>query len=175
MHSAKKLLGGLPFVSRTFEGRFKDNPYVLDMDANLYIGPADHVSRDEHSAIEVVYHFLNQTGRLDLPLRELLRDRCFLLDAFAAFDEARREDGGEEFRLHVFGTYDGEPLQGDTDDELPAGPCGKSINELKLRFYNICSKLDAQFHQRSLNPLQRTAEARFTVHLRRGKGAGAAS
>ena len=71
----KKLLGGLSFVSRTFEGTFKETPYVLDMDANLYIGPADAVSRDEHSAVEVVYHFLRQTGRLDLNLRELLSNR----------------------------------------------------------------------------------------------------
>ena len=173
MQSGKKLLGGLSFVSRTFEGRFKDNPYVLDMDANLYIGPADHVSRDEHSAVEVVYHFLNQTGRLELPLRELLRDRRALLDGFAAFDEARRDDGGEEFRLFIFGTYDGEPLQPD-DDELPAGPCGKSINELKLRFYNLCARLDREFSQRTLDGRQRAAEARFTGHLRRGKGGSAA-
>ncbi|MCP4047037.1 MAG: hypothetical protein GY732_13745, partial [Gammaproteobacteria bacterium] len=44
-----KLLGGLPFVSRTFEGYFTDTPYVLDMDANLYLGPADHLSRDMHA------------------------------------------------------------------------------------------------------------------------------
>ena len=157
----------LPFVSRTFEGHFKDNPYVLDMDANLYIGPADHVSRDEHSAIEVVYHFLSQTGRVGLPMRLLLRDRLAVLDAFTAFDEARLDGGGEEFRLYIFGTYDGEPLQDEGDDELPAGPCGKTINELKLRFYNICSRLDTDFQQRRLNPRQKAAETRFTGYLRR--------
>lgn len=167
MHAGKKLLGGLPFVSRTFEGHFKDNPYVLDMDANLYIGPADHVSRDEHSAIEVVYHFLSQTGRVSLPMRLLLRDRLAVLDAFTAFDEARLDGGGEEFRLYIFGTYDGEPLQDEGDDELPAGPCGKTINELKLRFYNICSRLDTDFQQRRLNPRQKAAETRFTGYLRR--------
>ncbi len=167
MHPGKKLLGGLPFVSRTFEGHFKDNPYVLDMDANLYIGPADHISRDEHSAIEVVYHFLNQTGRVELPLRELLRNRLALLDAFAAFDDARLDDGGEEFHLYIFGTYDGEPLQDAGDDELPAGPCGKTINELKLRFYNICSRLDSEFQKRQLSSRQRAAESRFTGYLRR--------
>ena len=33
----RKLLGNFPFISRTFEGRFKDNPYVLDADGNLFI------------------------------------------------------------------------------------------------------------------------------------------
>ena len=167
MHSGKKLLGGLPFVGRTFEGHFKDNPYVLDMDANLYIGPADDRSRDEHSAIEVVYHFLSQTGRVRLPLRELLRDRLALLDAFAAFDEARQGAGDSEFRLYIFGTYDGEPLQEPGDDELPAGPCGKTVNELKLRFYNICSRLDGAFQTRQLSERQKAAEARFTGYVRR--------
>jgi hypothetical protein len=169
MHSDKKLLGGLSFVSRTFEGRFKENPYVLDMDANLYIGPADHLSRDEHSAIEVVYHFLSQTGKVRRSLRELLRNRLQLLDAFAAFDDARKESGSEEFRIYVFGTYDGEPLQGAGDDELPAGPCGKSINELKLRFYNLCAKLDKDFQTRAMNEEQRKTEARFTAYVRRAK------
>jgi len=70
-----KLLGSLPFVSRTFEGRFEDTPFVLDMDANLYIGPADHLSRDQHAAVEVVFHFLSQTGRIQAPVRRVLRDR----------------------------------------------------------------------------------------------------
>ena len=75
MQASRKLLGGSPFVSRTFEGQFKGNPYALDMDANLYIGPADHLSRDEPSGIEVIYHFLAQTGRIDQSLEERLRDR----------------------------------------------------------------------------------------------------
>ena len=87
MPANKKLLGGLSFVSRTFEGQFRENPYVLDMDANLYVGPADHLSRDEHSGIEVIYHFLSQTGRVGLTLKELLRDRLALLDAFDALDQ----------------------------------------------------------------------------------------
>jgi hypothetical protein len=108
-----KLLGSLPFVSRTFEGHFKDSPYVLDMDANLYIGPADQYSRDQHAAVEVVYHFLAQTGRLTNPFAELLRDRRLLLAAFAAFDEARAEGAdaeSEEFRIRIHATYDGQPL-----------------------------------------------------------------
>ena len=53
--SPEKLLGDVSFVKRTFEGRFIDAPFVLDMDANLYVGPADDVSRDQHAAVEVVY------------------------------------------------------------------------------------------------------------------------
>jgi hypothetical protein len=50
-----KLLGSLPFVSRTFEGYIKDSPYVLDMDVNQYTGPADQFSRDPHAAVEVIF------------------------------------------------------------------------------------------------------------------------
>ncbi|MFT5391417.1 MAG: hypothetical protein ACI8PT_001612 [Gammaproteobacteria bacterium] len=75
MPDGHKLLGGLDFVSRTFEGEFKGNPFVLDLDANLYIGPADHVPRDEHAAIEVIFHFLNQTNRRIGAVREVLSDR----------------------------------------------------------------------------------------------------
>nr|MDJ0892733.1 hypothetical protein [Gammaproteobacteria bacterium] len=91
MASHTKLLGTLPFVSRTFEGGFKENPFVLDLDGNLYIGPADHVTRDEHATIEVVYHFLAEREKISGSVRELLRSRQLLLDAFAAFDEARSE------------------------------------------------------------------------------------
>ena len=107
----KKLLGSLSFVSRTFEGRFGENPYVLDMDANLYIGPADHMSRDEHSGIEVIYQFLKQTEKIEHPLRDLLRNRLYLLDAFSVFDQARAEGESDEFQSFIFGTYDGEPLR----------------------------------------------------------------
>lgn len=157
----KKLLGSLSFVSRTFEGSFKENPYVLDMDANLYIGPADHVSRDEHSAIEVVFHFLRQTGRIDGTLRDLLRDRGRLLEAFAAFDEARSEAAAEDFRVFVFGTYDGEPLLPVADDDLPAGPCGVAVNAIKQRFYEMCRRMDKEFAERDLSDSQREVEARF--------------
>lgn len=157
----KKLLGGLPFVSRTFEGTFKENPYVLDMDANLYIGPADHLSRDEHSAIEVVYHFLRQTGRIDLGLRELLGNRLRLLEAFRAFDEARAETDANDFRVLVFGTYDGEALVPGADDDLPAGPCGKTVNELKVRFYDLCRRKDTEFASRELPEDLARVEARF--------------
>ncbi|MCP5152030.1 MAG: hypothetical protein H6983_24690 [Ectothiorhodospiraceae bacterium] len=158
-----KLLGSLPFVTRTFEGNFKQSPFVLDMDANLYLGPADGTARDEHSAIEVVYHFLVQTERVELSVRDLLRDRSALLEAFAAFDDARVEDGDDEFRVLVFGTYDGEVLEPVRDDELPAGPCGCSVNAVKRRFYEICSRLDASFEQRVLDDRQRTAEQRFAT------------
>lgn len=161
MQTEKKLLGSLSFVSRTFEGTFTENPYVLDMDANLYIGPADHISRDEHSAIEVVYHFLRQTGRIEHSLKGLLANRIRLLEAFAAFDEARSESTGEEFRVFVFGTYDGEALIPGADDDLPAGPCGKTVNELKQRFYGLSRKLDESFAERELSPDLAAAEARF--------------
>lgn len=158
----KKLLGGLSFVSRTFEGSFKENPYVLDMDANLYIGPADHLSRDEHSAIEVVYHFLRQTSRIDLGVRELLGNRLRLLEAFQAFDEARAEEGGDDFRIFVFGTYDGEMLVPGVDDDLPAGPCGRTVNELKQRFYALCKRKDPEFSTRKISDELRGIERRFT-------------
>lgn len=45
LQASDKLLGCFPYISRTFEGKFRDNPCVLDRDANLYIGPADNVSR----------------------------------------------------------------------------------------------------------------------------------
>jgi hypothetical protein len=131
------------------------------MDANLYIGPADHISRDEHSGIEVIYHFLAQTGRITLPLKELLRNRLSLLDAFNALDEARSESGSAEFRVFIFGTYDGELLLPVADDDLPAGPCGKSVNELKLRFYKLCKRLDKEFAARPLDSIHRTIEHRF--------------
>ena len=163
MQGNNKLLGGLPFVSRTFEGHFKENPYVLDMDANLYIGPADQHSRDEHSAIEVIYHFLSQTGRIGLSFKAILRNRLELLDAFAALDDARMESEQEEFRVFIFGTYDGELLLPGADDYLPAGPCGKSVNSLKRRFYELCMRVDTHFEERQLDDRQRTVEARFTT------------
>ena len=163
MRANKKLLGGLSFVSRTLEGQFKENPYVLDMDANLYIGPADHLSRDEHSGIEVVYHFLSQTGRIELTLKELFRNRLSLLDAFDALDDARMESDSEEFRVFVFGTYDVELLLPSVDGEFPAGPCGKSINELKRRFYKICERIDAEFAARELTERHKEIEERFCV------------
>lgn len=157
-----KLLGTLPFVSRTFEGYFKDTPFVLDMDANLYVGPADHLSRDQHAAVEVVFHFLTQTGRIGAPVREVLRDRRLLLDAFAAFDAARVEEGDEhEFRIRLHGTYDGEPLEGAADDDLPAGPCGQAVNQVKLRFYGLCRRLDPEFKTRELDSQQRKTERRL--------------
>ena len=157
-----KLLGSLPFVSRTFEGYFNDSPYVLDMDANLYIGPADQFSRDQHAAVEVVFRFLAETGRIKSPVRELLRDRRLLLATFAAFDDARiiEDADEEEFRIRIHGTYDGEPLVVLDDDDLPAGPCGQSVNQVKLRFYRLCRRLDSDFKTRELSDQHERAEQR---------------
>lgn len=155
-----KLLGDLAFVSRTFEGYFKDTPYVLDMDANLYLGPADHQSRDMHAAVEVVLQFLRQTGRIDDSVADLLTDRCKLLNAFICFDEARTDNEENEFRIIIHGTYDGEPLIDGTDD-LPAGPCGRAVNQVKLRFYRLCQRLDKQFSERKLDKRQQQAEQRL--------------
>ena len=58
-------------------------------------------------------------------------------------------------------TYDGESLVTGQDDELPSGPCGRSVNDLKRRFYKLCRRLDQEFEGRKLTPEQRTAEARF--------------
>lgn len=157
----KKLLGNLSFVGRTFEGRFNDSPYVLDMDANLYIGPADQLSRDEHAGIEVVYQFLRQTGKIKHSMKELLHDRVRLLEAFSAFDQARVDSQADEFQIFIFGTYDAEPLAGIGDDDMPAGPCGKSINAIKRHFYAACRILDKQFDQRELDQAHKSAEAKF--------------
>ena len=159
MPQQKKLLGRLPFVSRTFEGHFEETPFVLDMDANLYIGPADHLSRDEHPGIEVVYQFLKETGKIEHTLRDLVRNRLLLLDAFIAFDAARKEGAADEFQIFIFGTYDGEPLESPADDEMPAGPCGKSVNEIKRRFYALCKKMDPKFDDRELGEAQKKAES----------------
>jgi hypothetical protein len=156
----QKLLGTLPFVSRTFEGYFRDTPYVLDMDANLYIGPADDVSRDEHAAVEVIFHFLFETGHVEVPVRDLLRDRCLLLDAFDAFDRVRVDDEEHEFRILLHGTYDGDSLTTEEDDDIPAGPCGQAVNQVKLRFYRACQRLDPEFPSRTLSDSQRRAEKR---------------
>jgi len=156
-----KLLGSLSFVSRTFEGGFKENPFVLDMDANLYVGPADQVSRDGHAAVEVVYHFLAERGLIAHPVRELLRDRLALLEAFLAFDDSRTEGESNDFRVIVFGTYDGVALIPVDDDELPAGPCGTPVNAIKRRFYDLCRRLDKRFYERELDPQHRESEARF--------------
>lgn len=163
MGSEKKLLGELAFVSRTFEGGFKESPYVLDMDANLYIGPADHLSRDEHAAVEAVYHFLAQQGRVQGAVKDLLRNRALLLDAFREFDAARIQSHSSEFRICLFGTYDGSMLVPLEDDEMPAGPCGRSVAQVKRRFYDLCRRLDPDFRQRDLSPEQHRAEAAFVT------------
>ena len=167
---ANKLLGDLPFVKRTFEGRFNEAPFVLDMDANLYIGPADELSRDAHSAVAVVWRYLAQTKRVTTPVRELLKDRRALLDAFMAFDNARSlermdDDGVSEFRIMLHGTYDGAPLEPHLDDDLPAGPCGWSVNETKLHFYRKCVRMDPKFAARALSQAQAHAEHRLVNAL----------
>lgn len=159
--STGKLLGEFPFISRTFEGRFRDNPYVLDMDANLFIGPADEIARDEHAAIEIIFHFLNQTDRPMAPVRALLRDRVRLLEAFATFDAARVDMDDEGFHIFVYGTYDGDVLTPVDDDELPCGPCGRSVNEIKRRLYALCSRVDSRFQERQLNASLLETEAHF--------------
>ncbi|MEM7254937.1 MAG: hypothetical protein AAF493_26310 [Pseudomonadota bacterium] len=158
----RALLGGFKFVSRTFEGHFRDNPFVLDADANLYIGPADYVPRDEHATVEVLYHFLRETGRVDQTVSELLRDRRALLDAFTAFDEARRPAESGEFQILIFCTYDGELLDSPHDDDLPAGPCGRTVNEIKRRLYQVAMRADVSFASRELTPAQVAQESQFT-------------
>lgn len=165
MDDHRKLLGDLSFVSRTFEGGFKENPYVLDLDANLYIGPADHLPRDEHASLQAIFHFLHQTSRGPSQAREALTNRLVLLDIFGAFDSARTEKGPEEFQIVLFGTYDGEPLVALRDDELPGGPCGRSVNEIKRRLYDVCSRADREFHRRHLNSEQQLYEARFVLSV----------
>lgn len=162
--SANKLLGGLSFVSRTFEGTFKETPFVLDMDANLYIGPADQLCRDEHSAVEVVFNYLRELEKADRPVKDLLRNRLALLEVFDAFDCARQEDGDSEeteFRIFVFGSYDGVILDAIADDDMPAGPCGKTVNEIKNRLYQLCLRSDSQFQSRTLSPKHIEIEQRF--------------
>ena len=160
-----KLLGSLPFVGRTFEGHFRDTPFVLDMDANLYVGPADGAPREQHAAVEVVYRFLAETGRIEAPLREVLRDRRLLLDAFSAFDRSREGGEEQEFSILLHGTYDGELLERAEDDDLPAGPCGLAVNQVKLRFYRLCRRLDRSWRTRSLEPHQAAAERRLMVSV----------
>jgi hypothetical protein len=92
---------------------------------------------------------------------ELLRNRALLLAAFAAFDAARIEEANEEeFRIRIHGTYDGAPLAVAGDDDLPAGLCGLVVNQVKLRFYRLCRRLDREFKDRELSDEQKRAEQR---------------
>lgn len=165
-----KLLGDVSFVKRTFEGRFLDAPFVLDMDANLYIGPADQFSRDMHSSVEVVLRYLRQTSRIEGSMRSLLTSRPALLDALNAFDAARSAsqvdlDGLPEFRIVIHGSYDGEPLEAIAEDDLPAGPCGRSVNEVKLHFYRSVMRLDPDFDSRTLDPSQADQDERLRTSV----------
>ena len=114
-----------------------------------------------HAAVEVVVQFLRQTGRIEGTVRDLLTDRCKLLDSFICFDEARADQEESEFRIIIHGTYDGIPLADKGEDDLPAGPCGRAVNQVKLRFYRLCQRLDGQFAERELNAAQREAEERL--------------
>ena len=67
----------------------------------------------------------------------------------------------EEVSLHLFGTYEGKLLNDLQDDDLPAGSCGKSRNELKSHMYEICMRVESQFSKHTLTSEQRSIEARF--------------
>lgn len=163
MATNRKLLGEFPFVTRTFEANFKSSPYVLDADANLFLGPADHALPFEHIAIAIIVHYLNQTGRKVQPLGQLLRDRQVLLEAFDVFDNVRIESESNEFQIFLFGSYDGDALSAIDDDELPCGPCGSSVNDVKRRFYALSARLDPEFHSRPLSNALRAVERRFVL------------
>jgi hypothetical protein len=51
------------------------------------------------------------------------------------------------------------------DDDLPAGPCGQAVNQVKLRFYRLCRRLDRDFKARELNDLQKQAEQRVLLSV----------
>ena len=133
---------------------------MLDMDANMHVGPAEHVSRDEHSRIEVVYHFLAQIGRVDSNSRELLSHRCALLDAFGCFDEGRMEGEAEQSRIFAFGAYGDELFKPVADDDSPAGSCRKSSSELKGRFYGLCRRTNTSFDSLDSDEVRLVFEAR---------------
>jgi hypothetical protein len=110
----------------------------------------DIVSRAEHIVIGVLLRFMLGTGRITTPVRDLLGNRLNLPEAFALFDDVRRERYAEESHVFLFGTYDGELLMVEEDAELPAGPCGKSVNEIRRHIYAICARVDMEFKSRGL-------------------------
>jgi hypothetical protein len=106
-------------------------------------------------------NFLRQTGKVEHSFGGLLRDRISLLEAFSAFDQARGESRADEFQIFILGTYDGEPRSGTGDDDLPAGPCGKSVHTIKRHFYAACRILDKEFGKRNLDNAPKAAEAKI--------------
>lgn len=160
------LLGNLNFVNRTtgsFDQReFKNTPYILDSEAKLHIGPADDQARDENGAIAVIYEYLRQTKRMPFRLSTLLSNRSNFLQTCVAFDKARRgtdEENGPV--IIIYGTYDGKPIESIISDDLPSGPCGRSVNEIKWDLYRRCMRMDPQFPSRDLTEEQRLQESRF--------------
>jgi len=158
------LLGNLNFVNRTtgsFDQReFKNSPYILDSEARLHIGPADDIARDEHGGIAVVYEYLRQTKKMPFRLSTLMSNRSNFLQTCVAFDQARRGDEHGP-NIIIYGTYDGKPVESIISDDLPAGPCGKSVNEIKWDLYRRCMRMDPQFASRDLTEEQRLQESRF--------------
>ena len=132
--SDEVLLGNLNFVTRTTgsvdEREFKNTPYILDSEARLHIGPADDLARDEHGAILVVYEYLRQTKKMPFRLSTLLSNRSNFLQTCVAFDAARRGSDETGPTIIIYGTYDGKPIESIISDDLPAGPCGKSVNQM---------------------------------------------
>ncbi|TNF99274.1 MAG: hypothetical protein EP297_06000 [Gammaproteobacteria bacterium] len=165
MSSKEVLLGDLNFVNRTSgsvdQRGFENTPFILDSEARLHIGPADHLARDQHGAILVIYEFLRQTKSTPHRLSTLLRNRANLLEAYVAFDQSRRNMDEKGPKIIIYGTYDGVPIETVIDDDLPAGPCGKSVNEIKWEIYRRCLRLDPQFASRDLTEDQRKQESRF--------------
>jgi hypothetical protein len=84
------------------------------------LAPRNQTSGDAHIATEVVFQFIQQTGRSLPNVGDLLGNRTDLVYAFAVFDGVRGE-GANEFNLYKFDRYDGEPIYDHSDDELPAG------------------------------------------------------
>lgn len=159
------LLGNLNFVNRTtgsFDQReFKSTPYILDSEAKLHIGPADDLARSEHGAILVVYEYLRQTKKMPFRLSTLLSNRSNFLQTCVAFDQARRGSDDTGPNIIIYGTYDGKPIESIISDDLPAGPCGMSVNEIKWELYKRCMRMDPQFASRDLAEEQRLQESRF--------------
>ena len=62
------------------------------------------------------------------------------------------------FEFEFTATYDGAPLGVVHDDDLPAGPCGQAVNQVKLRFYRLCRRLDPDFKTRELSDVHKRAE-----------------
>lgn len=164
--SEEILLGNLNFVNRTtgsFDQReFKNTPYILDSEATLHIGPADDLARDEHGAILSIFEYLRQTKKISTRLSTILSNRANFLEACVAFDDARRGVSEETApTIIIYSTYDGKPIESIISDDLPAGPCGKSVNEIKWELYRRCMRLDPQFASRDLTEQQRLQESRF--------------